>query len=521
MRRGIALLLMTALALVGVPACALAAPAQFHILASEDMRALEPVLQAYIDKESKRGNIQISYEGILDIKRALEAETCVYDAVWLSNSIPLNMLNGGQRIMNSRFIAVTPVVFAVKESRAEQLGWMGELHMADIVNAVKRGDLSFVMPSVTQTNSGLSAYLGILSALCGNPNVLTVQHLRDEALQADLTALFSGVVRSSGSDEYVAELVKQGYDCIVGSEAGVIRLNRELEASGQETMRLLYPVDGVTMADTPFAHVNKGDASKLEEFIKIQSFLLDAQAQEMLAGLGMRTDLGGLIYPEHYEIFREEWGVRSKSYIGTIVYPSKALISQAQKQYQELFRKPAFTVFCLDFSGSMFGEGKDQLMRAMEYILDPALCGGENIQFTDKDRIAIVVFNTSTVGVMTGAGDESLALFSELRTHFATGSTFLHAALLDSLALCEEYDEDAYSISVVMMTDGEATGDKSSQQRLEAAYRRGDTAVPIYSIMFGNASSKQLLPLAELSRGEVFDGRVDLEKTFRQVRGYN
>ena len=38
--------------------------------------------------------------------------------------------------------------------------------------------------------------------------------------------------------------------------------------------------------------------------------------------------------------------------------------------YQTELRKPIHTVFCLDYSGSMYGEGIRQLTEAMEYILN-------------------------------------------------------------------------------------------------------------------------------------------------------
>lgn len=513
-------LLPALLLLLWIPADA--APAPLRLLLSDDLRALEPVLAAYAAANPGAPRVEASYEGVADIQAILRGADCPYDAVWLSNSIPLSMLSGGQRVTNSRFTAVSPVVFAVRQGKAEELNLTGELSVSDIVAAVKSGRLSFVLPSVTQTNSGLSAYLGILSALSGKPLVLTPEHLENEALRADLEALFSGVERSSGSDDYVADLVKNyGYDCIVASEASVIRLNQELAAAGKETMRLLYPADGVTMADAPLAYINQGNSAKQEAFLALQNYVLSPAGQEKLAGLGMRTDIGGLIAPEHYAIFREEWGIRHDAYINTIVYPSTAFIRQALTLYQELFRKPSFTVFCLDYSGSMTGEGHSQLLQAMEQILDPVKAGEQFLQFTPRDRVALVLFDDGIIDVLVGHGGQTAELLERLREYTPLGGTMLHKALLECLAQFTGADLSAYTPSIVAMTDGEASQDVFNQRSLTREYEDRQAGIPIFCIMFGNASNRQLLPLARLSQGQVFDGRENLEKAFRTVRGYN
>ncbi len=42
-------------------------------------------------------------------------------------------------------------------------------------------------------------------------------------------------------------------------------------------------------------------------------------------------------------------------------YPTEGVIRDALSRYQTDFRKPSFTVYALDFSGSMEGEGQQQL----------------------------------------------------------------------------------------------------------------------------------------------------------------
>ncbi len=80
-------------------------------------------------------------------------------------------------------------------------------------------------------------------------------------------------------------------------------------------------------------------------------------------------------------------------------------------------------------------------------------------------------------------------------------------------------EEGDYNLSIIVMTDG--AGNVGTYSQTSSAYRRVNKDIPIYSITFAQAEKSQLDLLAELSNGKVFDGRVDLVKAFKTVRGYN
>ena len=69
------------------------------------------------------------------------------------------------------------------------------------------------------------------------------------------------------------------------------------------------------------------------------------------------------------------------------------------------------------------------------------------------------------------------------------------------------------------MTDGESN--RGSINDLRNIYRSLGKDIPIYSIMFGSASSYQLEDIATLTNAKVFDGRTNLLEAFKQVRAYN
>ena len=69
------------------------------------------------------------------------------------------------------------------------------------------------------------------------------------------------------------------------------------------------------------------------------------------------------------------------------------------------------------------------------------------------------------------------------------------------------------------MTDGEENSGNYSN--MVKAIKQEKNSIPVYSIMFGSASSRQLEDIATLTGGKVFDGRTNLLEAFKTVRGYN
>ena len=69
------------------------------------------------------------------------------------------------------------------------------------------------------------------------------------------------------------------------------------------------------------------------------------------------------------------------------------------------------------------------------------------------------------------------------------------------------------------MTDGQAN--VGTFRQLKESYLKSTKQIPIYSIMFGAADESELEDIAELTNAKVFDGKTDLVKAFKEVRGYN
>ena len=483
----------------------------FTIISSQENESSEDIITNYA--RSKGYDVSVEYAGTLDIINKLNNGE-EYDAVWLSNSIWGYMLDSSVKVSNSKCTSINPIIFGIKKSKAQELGFIDkDVYTKDIVEAISEGKLKFSMSNPTSTNSGASAYLGMLATLAGNPEVLTEENLADEKLQEELKTLFTGMERSSGSEDFLEELFLKGdYEAVVSYESSIININKQLVAQGKEPLYAIYPVDGVSISDSPFEYIDNKDANKKELFLDLQSYLLSNEGQRLLQENGKRTWYGGTTENVDKSIFNPEWGIDTTKYISPIKYPST-------KVYQTALRKPVHVVFCLDFSGSMYGTGFNELVNAMDYILTDK-ASKDFIQFSNKDKIDIIPFDSTSYDPWSTAdGTQTEQLLDYIKHATPNGTTALYPAAIDAIDLLKDENTDEYNVSVVLMTDG--AGNVGTFADLRNEYRLINKNIPIYSITFGSASEYQLKEIANLTNAKVFDGRTDLVKAFKEVRGYN
>lgn len=491
----------------------------FNIIASSENKDLEEIVKKYATE--KGYNIEIEYAGTLDIMQKLNSGE-KYDAVWISNSIWLYMLDSSVvKVSESKYTSINPVIFGITKSKAQELGFIGkDVYTQDIVNAISAGKLKFSMSNPTSTNSGASAYLGMLSTLAGNPEVLKEENLQDEKLKEKLTTLFTGLERSSGSEDFLEELFLNGdYEAVVTYESSIININNQLIAKGKEPLYAIYPIDGVSISDCPFAYIDNKDSSKKEIFKDLQSYILSDEGQKLLQAKGRRTWYGGINTNVDKNVFNPDWGIDTTKYISPIKYPSATVIKTALNVYQTELRKPVHVVFCLDYSGSMSSSGNEQLVSAMDYILTEK-AAEDFIQFSNKDKIDVIPFGTRVMATWsTNNGSDTSALLEKIKKQEPTGTTALYPAAIEALNILKSEDTDKYNVSIILMTDGQAN--VGTYKELKEKYESINKQIPIYSITFGSASESELKTIANLSNAKIFNGKTDLVKAFKEVRGYN
>ena len=168
----------------------------------------------------------------------------------------------------------------------------------------------------------------------------------------------------------------------------------------------------------------------------------------------------------------------------------------------------------------MSGDGNKQLVEAMEYILDKDKASKNLLQFSEKDKISVIPFSGSILAKWhTDNGTNTDKLIKSIKNLNPTGQTNIYLASQTGLDILKNEENNKYNTSIILMTDG--VSNSGSFYQLEAAYNSIKKDIPIFSIMFGEASSYQLDEIAKLSNAKVFDGRTNLLEAFKQVRGYN
>ena len=427
----------------------------FSIISSSENKDLEDTIMDIAKKNDI--DLAIEYAGTLDIMEKLNSGE-KYDAVWASNSIWLYMLDSSVvKTSETKSTSINPVVFAINKSKAESLGFVGkEIYTKDIVDAIKAGDLKFSMANPTRTNTGATAYLGLLSVLAGNPEVLKQEDLDNPQVRDDLVSLFSGLERSSGSEDFLEEMfLNSSYEAVVTYESSIISINKQLVSEGKEPLYVLYPVDGVSISDSPLAYINNGNDGKKEQFLILRDYILSDDGQAKLAEKGRRTWFGGVNNNVDKSTFNSNWGIDTTKYIVPLKFPSTAIIQKALALYQSELRKPVYTVFCLDYSGSMYGEGNESLVNAMEYILTQEEAEKDLLQFTEKDRITVIPFSTSVIDQWsTNDGSDTSSLIEKIKNLEPNGSTDIYGTSIEALRILNSVDKNDYNVSVILMTDG-------------------------------------------------------------------
>ena len=490
-----------------------------RILSGSENEELEPILENFAEEQNVR--IEMTYQGSLDIMRALEQEEIPYDGVWPASSLWLSVGDTNFKVKHAESISITPVVFGIRQSLAEELGFVGrEVSVSDLLEAIRGGKLRFCMTSATQSNSGASAYIGFLYALLGNPEVITSEDLEDPGLREQMTELLSGVDRSSGSSDWLKDMfLEGGYDAMVNYECLIIQANEELEDRGEETLQVVYPYDGLSIADSPLGYVDNGDDGKEELFLKLQEYLLSDSVQNEIQRTGRRTGYAG-ISEENRDVFREDWGVQPDRVLSPIRMPASDVLFQCLNLYQTEFKKPSLNVYCLDYSGSMEGEGNEQLVEAMGQLLIQEEAAKNFLQASEHEVNILIPFNLSVLGVYQaeGPGEELEELYDVVRDQPVGGGTNMYEAAMEGLSMLSEYDLSQYTPAIILLTDGESL---DSFDDFRDQYEAMGADVPVFSIMFGDAQPEQLEQLAELTNARVFDGRTNLTEAFRQVKGYN
>jgi len=519
--RSVAALVVAGLAMLILASCSRAPP--FRIVAGSEQKSLEPLVQQFCAQ--RHVECQIDYKGSLDIGLMLAGDqTPTVDAVWPASSLWIEIYDKNRRVKDLKSIASSPVILGVRMSKARALGWTNgkPVRMDDILAAVQAGKLTYLMTSATQSNSGASAYLAMLAAAFGDGGRLEPRALDDEGARSKVRELLKGVARSSGSSGWLKDLylsaAKDGrpFDAMWNYEAVLKETNDALRQQGGELLYAVYPADGVGYADAPLGYVDHGQPPATRTFFAdLQAYMLSPAAQAKVAEDGRRTAPGMAAQPRP----DAAWNFDPARVVPSIALPEPEVISRALVLYQEVLRRPSLTAICLDFSGSMQGQGETQLQNAMAALLTPQTASLTLIQWTPGDRIIVIPFDATPRDLFTGDGSAASQsqLLAKVRTERAGGGTDMYACAHQALAAMTPYIGQGYLPAIVIMTDGRSQGGEG----FASEWEQSGHDIPIFGVTFGDADKSQLQTLAERTHARVFDGGTNLTEAFRSARGYN
>lgn len=502
------------------------AKTDFVILSGSENEPLEEILK---DFGSDNGyNIVMKYKGSVDIMLDLQEEQLPYDAIWPANSMWISLGDKQRRVKYIKSIMVSPVIFGIKKSVAEKLGFVGKtVTVKDLQNAIVQKKLKFMMTSATQSNSGASAYFGFLYAMLGNPEMITLEDLKKRDLKIKMRELFSGIHRSSGSSGWLKDLfLKSDYDAMVNYESVIIETNLELIKMNKEPLYAVYPVDGLVLSDSPLGFISQNDEKKEIFFKKLQDYLLSDEVQKKILDLGRRTGFGGVIKNADPKIFNPDWGIDVNKTLSYIKMPSSEVIYEALNFYQSQFRKPSLTVFCLDYSGSMRGVGEKQLKEAMQLLVKTEKAKRYLLQASEDDITIVIPFSHEIKNIWVVQGNNEKEL-ENLRIKIVDmapgGGTDIYLPIIEGLRRITPDHLKTHIPAIILMTDGAHNGKTTFKdlQKIWTEYFNQGMDVPVFSILFGEASEDELKQIAELTKARIFDGRKDLVRAFKNAKGYN
>lgn len=505
--------------------------ASLAIVSGSENSTLEPLLQQF----AKQQNIAVSikYMGSVDIGMELaKGKASQFDAVWPASSLWLSLGDKQGVVKNAKSVMRSPVVFAVKKSVATKLGWdKKDVTVMEILEAVEKDHLRFAMTSATQSNSGTSAFLAFLTAFAGGPEVLTSEHLSNAAATDKIKRFLRSVNRSAGSSGWLKDMLLKDYlyyDGMVNYEAMVIEFNRQLPP-GQEPLFAVYPVDGISIADSPLGFIAKGDAAKEAAFAKLQEHLLSPSVQDSIQAQGRRTGLIGMEADPAKSaalsaVFNPDWGINLSRIFTPIRIPAAPVVSEALNLYQTAFRKPSLTAYVLDYSGSMAGTGIEQLRKAMRTLLDQRIAKEYMLQASPEDMTIIVPFNSGVITSFQAQGNDPQVLgdlLAKVENLEPGGGTNMYLGAAEAMKLLKQHAASGkYQSAVIVMSDGMSEGSLAQFNATLQGTGMGKD-VPVFTILFGEAQPEQMKALAEAMSGRMFDGRVDVVQAFREAKGYN
>ena len=502
----------------------------FRLLVCTENRDMEDMIRYFC--RDNNISIRIEYKNILQTAEILNTEDCPFDGVWLSDSFWLNTLDSQNLITDAKSVSINPVVFAVKKSKAQKLGFTKKkITMTDITDRIKSGELTFILPAQPHSDIGISAYLRFFYIAAQNPAMLTDRYLKDEKNLYDMKRLLAGIERVQVSDENLIETFLSGsYDAAAGYEFDFITANKKLIAEGKEPLQLIYPADGIFLCDSPFAYIDKNDSSKHEIFVQLQNFLLSEEMQKEMAQSGRRTGYGGENPYGSEAVFNPAWGIDMNAYLPQLSWPRAETVRSFNLLLNTRLRKPSVTILLLD--NPLDNKNNSEVMdNSVKYMLNYRNGDKDYIQLYNHDIVYMTAFGNRRLSEFSAAGTESEILKKELEWLSPTSSyrygwfnskyvSDLYEPLFFSLDILKKYNSREYSFTIVLFTDEKEFAAEHPDRSEELAERFADLPqdTKVFIISVADYSEAVYQPIISATNGKLYNARGGMASVFKEIR---
>ena len=193
----------------------------------------------------------------------------------------------------------------------------------------------------------------------------------------------------------------------------------------QELLYAIYPSDGMAIANSPLVSSTAARPSALKFFKALQAHLLSPDVQQRLVESFRRPAVGEVtgVKPD------PSWNYDPARLIKLIRMPDPAVMRTALDLYQDALRRPSLTVYCLDFSSDMRGQGEKAMRQAMNFILSRDQAAPLLVQHAAADRIVVIPFDSTTREVVRGSGTQAdqTRLLDVVKAQQASGGSDFYA----------------------------------------------------------------------------------------------
>ncbi len=456
-----------------------------------------------------------------------------YDAVWLpSNQYLLLDPRAAAKVYAPGVpVARSPVILGLQHDIAHRLGWdQHRPSWSEIAEAANAHEFSYGMTNPAVSNSALSALIAVNTAVRGDP--------------AQLRKFFNGQAITSGStgnltDQYKRrEETGQPVQGLVSYESEILGINPGLPAKYR--LDLIYPSDGTVEADFPLTLLKPATDDARRRFAAVTCYLTSAPAQTLMAATGRRPVLPDVALPP---------GVDPA---GTAALPfptSLATVNALLFDFRNKLRKPSRTIYVLDVSGSMCwppggkdgdpcapkgGRRIDTMVTALKGLAgaDPTVPFADQVaEFSRGEQVVLMPFSDRVQPIRTINIDQDLAggqrAVQQAADQLAPGgATYLYEALEQAYELAGTLirQDPSRLTSIVLLTDGEANGDKKFGDFKTFYAGLSNTPagnVATFTVALGEADPAELGDIATLTTGLAYNAQQDsLTTIFFQIRGY-